>query len=182
MEVSKALKLFIFFGCFVLLGISYAKRISSFTSIICSGSNKTLVISECYVKPVSEHQSGFNIVLDFLTKVNKLMVFYEFSAKLGKSFRTITKGDDIEICKFFNGTNVGLMKFGMGLLANLPKKLLGPCPKEGHHELLNITISRPGAKKNAPTSNYSLLLRFHNENDDNIALIKLFVDVLTVQD
>ncbi|CRK87646.1 CLUMA_CG001442, isoform A [Clunio marinus] len=182
MEVSKALKLFLFLGFFVLLRISYAKRISSFTSISCSGSNKTLVISECYVKPVSEHQSGFNIVLDFLTKVNKLMIYYEFGAKLGKSFRTIAKGDDIEICRFYDGMTVGLMKFAMGMLEKFPKKALGPCPIEGHREFLNITIGKTDAKKNAPTANYSLFLRFHNGNDDNLASIKLSIDAFNVQD
>ncbi|CRK87644.1 CLUMA_CG001440, isoform A [Clunio marinus] len=145
-------------------------------------SNKTVVISECSVKPVSKHQSGFNVVLDFITKVYKLMINYEFGAKLGKSFRTIVKGDDVEICRFFNGTNVGLMKYAINVLANLPEKSLGPCPKEGHHEFLNITIGGAVDKTVGPTNSYSIFIQFHNENDDNIASIKLFLDIFSVKD
>ncbi|CRL00142.1 CLUMA_CG013419, isoform A [Clunio marinus] len=182
MEISQPLKLFIFLGFFILLGFSYAKRIKTVSSIVCSGSNKTWVLSECYVKPVSKHQSGFNIVLDMNKKVDKIMVYYDFCVKLGKGFRTIVKGDNVEICRFFNGTNVGLMKYAMSMLENFPAKALAPCPKEGHLEFLNITIGKPGDKKMAPTTNYSLFLRLHNENDDNLGSIKLFIDVLSVRD
>ncbi|CRK88585.1 CLUMA_CG002474, isoform A [Clunio marinus] len=163
---------FIIFGVFIIFQFSDAKRVLSYTSIACSGSNKTVVISECYIKAVSKRQSGLNIVLDFIKKVS-----YDFGVKFGKVYRSLAK-DDIDICKFLSGTQTSVMKFVMNLIKRtLPKNLLEPCPKFGCYKLFNVTADLPSFRRAAfPNVSHSVFMHFHNSDDKNISSIQLYAE------
>ncbi|CRK88586.1 CLUMA_CG002454, isoform A [Clunio marinus] len=74
------------------------------------------------------------------------------------------------------------MKFALGVLNDFPKKSLGPCPKEGHHEFLNLAVRQMKTKTMSPTAFYSLFIKLYNEMDENIISIKFAIKASSVQD
>ncbi|CRK88587.1 CLUMA_CG002471, isoform A [Clunio marinus] len=178
----KFLILFVIIGSSEVWKLYNAERILSYTSISCAGSNKTILISECYVKPVSKQQSGLNVVLDFIKTVNSAKLSYDFSVKIGKRFVSLINGDNIDICSFLSGTsNTTSIKYAMNLVKHaLPKGSLHPCPLLGHHELLNITVGRPGSNLVLPGTTYKLYFWFYNENDRNITTINITLNSVNI--
>ncbi|CRK88588.1 CLUMA_CG002479, isoform A [Clunio marinus] len=172
MKVFKALSFFIILGAFHFSRFSDAKRVITYPSITCSGSNKTAVITECYSRLVAKETHGFNLLA------------YDFSMKIGNNFQTLISGSDIDICEILSGKQSNAVRYGLNIIRkSIPKRSLRPCPLSGHHDLVNITAGRLDSKaSNIPEATYLCSLRFFNDDDQNVASLKIVAESKDVQD
>ncbi|CRL00141.1 CLUMA_CG013418, isoform A [Clunio marinus] len=186
MKVFKTLTLSMILGALGILHLSWAKRVISFTSVTCSGSNKSMMILECSVKPVAEEQNGLNIVMDFFKKIESFVLTYNFSIKIRKGFRSLVNGDKLDVCKFLNGTKTksNVMNYVMDMVKHtFPERSLRPCPIIGRHDLVNITAGRPGSTATVfPESSYRVTMKYSSKEDDNIISILLYVVAKDIKD